>query len=142
MLRNPSYPWTAVVLAACLPFAAFAVEVGPAKAPAAEGAAKAPPAAETVTQEILDLALVPPIVQTNPGPEYSDAARDYAMTIGIERTRRGRLWAAWVGGGDSDKGFFVVASSDDDGRTWSHPRLVIDPPEAPTGLRRERRRPG
>jgi len=84
----------------------------------------------------LDLALEPPLINTAPGPEYSDERRDYAMTIGLERTRGGRLWAAWVAGGDSDKGYFVIASSDDQGRTWSRPRLVIDPPEAPSGLRR------
>lgn len=87
-------------------------------------------------REILDLALEAPVINTAPGPEYSDEQRDYGMTIGIERTQGGRLWAAWVAGGDSDKGYFVAASSDDDGRTWSKPRLVIDPPEAPTGLRR------
>jgi hypothetical protein len=86
--------------------------------------------------EILELSLQPPVLITSPGPEYSDEQRDYAMTIGIDRTPGGRLWAAWVAGGDSDKGYFVLATSDDDGRTWSKPRLVIDPPEAPTGLRR------
>lgn len=93
-------------------------------------------AEEPVSKEILDLSLVPPVINTSPGPEYSDAQRDYAMTIGIERTPKGRLWAAWVGGGDSDLGYFVLATSDDDGRTWSQPRVVIDPPEAPNGLRR------
>ena len=85
---------------------------------------------------ILDLSLEPPVLHTDPGPEYSEDRLDYAMTIGIERTPKGRLWAAWVAGGDSDKGLFVLGSSDDDGKTWKPPRLVIDPPEAPTGLRR------
>lgn len=89
-----------------------------------------------VPPEVLDLAMQPPVVNTAPGPEYSDAQRDYAMTIGIERTPKGRLWAAWVAGGDSDKGYFVAASSDDEGRTWSPPRSVIDPPDVPNGLRR------
>jgi predicted neuraminidase len=30
----------------------------------------------------------------------------------------------------------VAASSDDDGETWTKPRLVIDPPDHPTGVRR------
>ncbi len=89
-----------------------------------------------VPPEILGLAMQPPVVNIAPGAEYSDAQRDYAMTIGLERTQKGRLWAAWVGGGDSDKGYFVAASSDDEGRTWSPPRLVIDPPDVPNGLRR------
>lgn len=83
-----------------------------------------------------DLALQPPEINTQPGPEYSDEQRNYAMTIGIERTPKGRLWAAWVAGGDSDLGYFVAATSDDDGTTWSKPRLVIDPTDAPNGFPR------
>ncbi len=96
------------------------------------------PAAEepTVPARILDMALEPSVINTTPGPEYSDEQRDYAMVIGMDRTPKGRLWAAWVAGGDSDLGYFVLASSDDNGATWSKPRVVIDPPEAPTGLRK------
>ena len=85
-------------------------------------------------QPILDLPLQPVKINTNPGPEYSDAQRDYAMVIGADRTAKGRIWAAWVAGGDSPRAYFVAASSDDDGKTWSEPRLVIDAPDAPTGL--------
>jgi predicted neuraminidase len=88
---------------------------------------------ERVPQAILDLALEPPTIVTAPGPEYSDDLRDYAMVIGLDRTPRGRLWAAWVAGGDNDKGYFVAATSDDGGATWSKPRLVIDPPDVPPG---------
>ena len=87
-------------------------------------------------QTLLDLALEPPEILVNPGPEYSAEVLDYAMVIGLDATPGGRLWAAWVAGGDSDRGFFVAASSDDDGETWSAPRLVINPPDAPNGLRR------
>lgn len=89
-----------------------------------------------VPDSILDLALEPPVVITAPGPEYTSASLDYAMVIGADRTPGGRIWAAWVAGGDSDKGLFVAATSDDDGETWSEPRLVIDPPDVPGGLRR------
>ena len=89
-----------------------------------------------VPARIRDLALEPSFINTNPGPENSDEQRDYAMVIGMDRTPKGRLWSAWVAGGDSDLGYFVLASSDDQGATWSKPRLVIDPPEAPTGLRK------
>src|SRR5215213_6711414 len=88
----------------------------------------------SVPQRILDLPMQPTLINTKPGPEYSDEQRDYAMVIGMDRTPKGRLWAAWVAGGDSPKAYFVAASSDDDGKTWSKPRLVIDPPDAPTGL--------
>jgi hypothetical protein len=76
---------------------------------------------------LLDLALEPPLINTAPGPEYDDLVRPGNMIIGIDRTPKGRLWAAWVGNGDSPNGFFMLATSDDDGKSWSKPRLVIDP---------------
>ncbi|WP_291166559.1 sialidase family protein [Gimesia sp.] len=77
-------------------------------------------------ERLADLALVPPVVNTSPLPEYDYDKLDYGMTIGIERTPGGRLWACWVAGGDSPKAFFVLASSDDDGAHWSKPRVVLD----------------
>ncbi len=84
-----------------------------------------------VLRRVADLALIPPKLNTSPLPEYDydklDYDKlDYGMTIGIERTPGGRLWAAWVAGGDSPEAFMVAATSDDDGETWSKPRLVID----------------
>jgi hypothetical protein len=79
-----------------------------------------------VMEKIADLALIPPELNTSPLPEYDYDRLDYGMTIGIERTPGGRLWACWVAGGDSPKAFFVLATSDDDGETWSSPRLVVD----------------
>lgn len=85
-----------------------------------------PASAETLA--LADLALVPPVLNTNPSPRYGQL--DYGMTVGVERTRGGRLWASWIGGGDNEKAFLVLATSDDDGATWSVPRLVIDPHDA------------
>jgi hypothetical protein len=79
-----------------------------------------------VLRQVADLALVPPKLNTSPLPEYDYDQLDYGMTIGITRTPAGRLWAAWVAGGDSPLAFMVAATSDDDGETWSKPRLVID----------------
>lgn len=79
-----------------------------------------------VARRVSDLALIPPVMNTSPLPMYDYYRLDYGMTIGIERTPKGRLWACWVAGGDSPKAFFVLASSDDDGATWSKPRLVVD----------------
>ena len=75
---------------------------------------------------VADLALIPPPLNTSPLPEYGYDRLDYGMTIGMERTPKGRLWACWVAGGDSPDAFFVLATSDDDGETWSAPRLVVD----------------
>ncbi len=79
-----------------------------------------------VMERVADLALIPPTPNASPLPEYDYDKLDYGMTIGIDRTPKGRLWAAWVAGGDSPEAFFVLNSSDDDGETWSKPRLVID----------------
>lgn len=81
----------------------------------------------TLSPEIADLALEPPILNLRPLPQYGYDQLDYGMTIGIERTAGGRLWACWVGGGDNDKAFFVLATSEDRGKMWSDPRMVIDP---------------
>jgi len=78
-------------------------------------------------QILADFALVPPELYTSPSPRYDYAHLDYGMTIGIERTKGGRLWACWVGGGDSELAFFLLARSDDLGNSWSAPQLVIDP---------------
>jgi len=82
-------------------------------------------------QATLDLALEPPALNTNPGPEYADANRPGNMIIGLDRTPKGRLWAAWIGNGDSANGFLMLASSDNGGKSWSKPRLVIDPTDLP-----------
>ena len=79
-----------------------------------------------VMEKLADLALIPPKLNTSPLPEYDYDRLDYGMTIGIERTPRGRLWVCWVAGGDSPEAFFLLATSDDDGETWSSPRLVVD----------------
>lgn len=79
-----------------------------------------------VLQQVADLSLLPPRLNTSPLPQYDYDQLDYGMTIGIARTPRGRLWAAWVAGDDGPKAFMVAATSDDDGATWSKPRLVID----------------
>lgn len=87
-------------------------------------------------EKVADHALVPPVVNTSPLPEYDYDKLDYGMTIGIERTPGGRLWACWVAGGDSPDAFFVLASSDDDGETWSSPRVVIDAHQDGLGAKR------
>ncbi|MDF1754906.1 MAG: exo-alpha-sialidase [Verrucomicrobiales bacterium] len=87
-------------------------------------------------EKIADHALVPPTVNTSPLPKYGYDKLDYGMTIGIERTPKGRLWACWVAGGDSPDAYFVLASSDDDGETWSDPRMVLDSHEDGLGDKR------
>ncbi len=79
-----------------------------------------------VLESLADLALIPPAINTSPLPQYAYDQLDYGMTIGIAQTPKGQLWACWVAGGDSPEAFFLLASSDDQGSTWSNPRVVVD----------------
>jgi len=87
-------------------------------------------------EKVAEHALVPPVVNTSPLPRYDYDKLDYGMTIGIERTPGGRLWACWVAGGDSPDAYFVLASSDDDGASWSSPRVVLDSHQPGLGTKR------
>jgi predicted neuraminidase len=80
-----------------------------------------------------DPALEPPLVNVTPGAEYGDDTRLFQGIPGIERAANGRLWAVWYAGGPDEPGegpgnYVVLATSGDDGQTWSGPSLVIDPP--------------
>lgn len=68
---------------------------------------------------------VVPTVIANPGVEFQDEARSGAMVIGMDRTPKGRIWGCWTGTGDKKDGYFLLATSDDDGKTWSKPRLAV-----------------
>ncbi|MCE6990502.1 sialidase family protein [Dyadobacter sp. CY323] len=83
--------------------------------------------AQSASETTKDPGLEQPILNTSPLPDYDYDRLDYGMTIGIERTPKGRIWACWVAGGDNDDAFFVLNTSDNDGKTWSAPKLVIDP---------------
>jgi len=77
-----------------------------------------------------DLALAAPRVLTQGLDDYADGRRIFQGIPGIERAENGRLWATWYGGGP-DEGpwnYVMLATSADDGKTWSPIRLVIDPP--------------
>ena len=103
------------------------LQAKPLQAPARkQEAAKESLARITEMEKVADYALVPPVLNTSPLPDYDYEQLNYGMTIGIERTPGGRLWACWVAGGDSPAAYFVLATSDDDGQTWSKPRLVVD----------------
>lgn len=80
--------------------------------------------------EYPDLALIPPSLNLNPGPEYAEWTRSYQGMPSIERMANGRLWAAWTSGGinEGPANYVVVVTSTDDGRSWSKPILTIDPP--------------
>ncbi|HWA98507.1 MAG TPA: sialidase family protein [Pirellulales bacterium] len=102
--------------------------------PFGESFAEEPPTG--LSQEFLDLSLEPPEINTSPGSEYADDRRTFNMIIGMDQTPNGRIWACWCSGGDSQDGYFVAATSDNQGLTWSAPRLVIDPSDPPGPVKR------
>lgn len=77
-----------------------------------------------------DPALEPVRVNTSPGSEYADNTRLFQGIPGIERARNGRLWAVWYAGGPGEgpENYVILVTSDDDGKSWCGPKLVIDPP--------------
>src|SRR5688500_11267700 len=77
-----------------------------------------------------DLALVPPPLVTMLDGQFADAVRQFQGIPGIERAPSGRLWATWYSGGPGEgpENFVLLATSVDEGRTWSSPMLAIDPP--------------
>ncbi|MEA1950849.1 MAG: sialidase family protein [Planctomycetota bacterium] len=77
-----------------------------------------------------DAALRPATVNLSPGAKYADEARRFQGIPGLERTKNGRLWATWYAGGitEGPENYVILTTSGDDGRTWSKPKLVVDPP--------------
>ncbi|WP_321473117.1 sialidase family protein [uncultured Paludibaculum sp.] len=90
-----------------------------------------PPSAHSAVTR--DPALEAPAIAMNPGPEYADGTRSFQGIPGLERAANGRLWATWYAGGPQEPGegpgnYVVLVTSGDGGKTWSQPKLVIDPP--------------
>lgn len=76
-----------------------------------------------------DIALQAAHVDTSPGAEYADDKRIWQGIPGIERTDNGRLWAVWYSGGRTEEAgnYVLLATSSDNGETWSGPKAVVDP---------------
>jgi hypothetical protein len=85
---------------------------------------KRPPA---LSKKLREQTLIPPHINFKPGEKYLDENRGFGMILGMERTPEGRLWISWIAGGDSEVGYALLAYSDDDGKTWTEPQVVIDP---------------
>jgi hypothetical protein len=80
------------------------------------------------------LLLLAPRIRKFDEPEHLPERNDFTMSSGIDRTLKGRLWVSWFGGEDGQKAFLMMASSDDDGMTWSKPRYTIKEPLTPNGF--------
>jgi hypothetical protein len=79
--------------------------------------------------ELPDLALQPPRVTAEFDPDTVKSARGAQGVPAIERAANGRLWASWYAGPsprgvESSKSYVVLATSGDNGVTWSEQLLV------------------
>ncbi|MHC4871780.1 MAG: sialidase family protein [Planctomycetota bacterium] len=70
-----------------------------------------------------------PVLNTNPGDNYSDSDRMYQGVPTIACASNGRLWVSWFGGGtwEMEGNYIMTATSDDDGENWSEIKHVIEP---------------
>ena len=75
-----------------------------------------------------DPGMIPPTVHYPPGPEFDRMWRTFDGIPGIERAPNGRLWATWYagGGGEGIFNYVLLATSGDEGETWSEPILAIE----------------
>lgn len=83
------------------------------------------------TEERPDPAAEKIAVNTQPDVAvYGAKNLDFAKLTDIEVTDNGRLWASVLGGGENEKGFLMLAYSDNKGKSWHMPAGVIDPHDA------------
>ncbi len=69
-------------------------------------------------------------VNTMPSEAYDAKNLDFAKLTDIEVMDNGRLWASVLGGGENEKGFLMLAYSDNAGKSWRMPVGVVDPHDA------------
>lgn len=84
--------------------------------------------------EVVDRALQAPVIGSPVPRRFHPEVDDYTMSCGMARTPGGRIWLAWFAGGDDARAVIVMASSDDDGQTFSEPRFILDAGYAPGGI--------
>ena len=77
-----------------------------------------------------DLALQPPTIYHDIPERYSRAARGAQGVSAIEVAPEGRLWAAWYAGKsprgvESSSSYVVLATSEDDGFSWTESLVLV-----------------
>ena len=83
-------------------------------------------ARDRAIRSLCDLEFMPPELDTHPDlKQFGFAKLTFALNGGMAMTKGGRLWATWIAGGDSVKGFTVGSWSDDGGKTWTDTRFRV-----------------
>lgn len=82
---------------------------------------------EFVTGLRMDGTMIPRVIFA-PGETYADANRCFGIASSIARPPGGRLWCGFTSGGEGEGhlNYGIVVTSDDDGASWSAPRIVFD----------------
>lgn len=96
---------------------------------ACSGVASSRAAEPSSRNDLPDIALQPPQVLREFGPDHVNSSRGSQGVPAIERTPGGRIWASWYTGKghrgvESPSSYVVLATSADDGKTWTE-KLVV-----------------
>ncbi len=84
------------------------------------------------TTEYYPGAMLPPDVKMLPkDPEFFPENRRWQGMPAMERTKKGRLYGVFYSGGATEGlgNFVIVAISDDDGKTWLDPAMILRHPD-------------
>lgn len=90
------------------------------------GSAPARPPERSAAAAVFEM----PEINLEPGDRYASHHRNWQGVPAIERAANGRLWVTWYSGGqrEDNENYVLLATSEDDGATWSEPVAVVDPP--------------
>ena len=69
--------------------------------------------------------LIPPEIRPVTDPALYPENGNFVQSGGFDRTRNGRLWVTWTGGGDNENAYALCAWSDNEGKIWTHPKFII-----------------
>ena len=89
-------------------------------------------AASTHAADLPDLALQPARIVTEVDSDHAKSSRGAQGVPAVERVPQGRLWAAWYAGKsprgvESPSSYVVLATSGDDGATWTEKLVLLAP---------------
>ena len=93
------------------------------------------PMYEDYMEPLLEYGLKPAEMRDDVPLIYYPEVDDFFLNGAVERTPGGRIWVLYYNNEDGEDASAVLCWSDDDGKTFSHPKFVLDPGYVPgTGL--------